>query len=365
MFTLTVLGSGSAGNCALIAPSAAGCCRCRLERPPDGRPARTDRVDRNNSTASCSPTNTRPFAAAWKCSAGVLPRCRSIATRSPRTPCATAAACANIGIGGYSRPAATSRFAISRCKPFPSRTTQPIPVGFMFHHGTAALGLLTDLGFATKLVHERVRAATTLLIETNHDSALLSACTKRPWSVKQRIMSRHGQPVERGRAGVISQVLQGGGQLRRAVLGHLSRDCNRPELALQAMRAAAGGGALGLEICCASQAGNQRAPGDRAGARAPNQSLPRNAAARGGDGGRAVAARWSANGLVRRAGDLTGVAGSCGESKQKNDVTAPLFRGVRLGWLETRRQIAVACSRQRGPWAIRYCAAQKSPAANC
>ena len=66
------------------------------------------------------------------------------------------------------------------------------PVGYMFHHGLAALGYLTDLGFATKLVHERVREATTLLIETNHDSALLSADTKRPWSVKQRIMSRHG-----------------------------------------------------------------------------------------------------------------------------------------------------------------------------
>ena len=49
------------------------------------------------------------------------------------------------------------------------------PVGYMFHHGRAALGYRTDLGFATKLVHERVREATTLLIETNHDTGLLNA----------------------------------------------------------------------------------------------------------------------------------------------------------------------------------------------
>ena len=38
-----------------------------------------------------------------------------------------------------------------------------------------------------------------------------------------------------------------GGRLRRAVLGHLSRDCNRPELAVGTVRArldAMGGGAV-------------------------------------------------------------------------------------------------------------------------
>ena len=71
----------------------------------------------------------------------------------------------------------------------------------MFHHGAAALGYLTDLGFATKLVHERVRAATTLLIETNHDTNLLNADTKRPWSVKQRITSRPRPSFQRGGGG--------------------------------------------------------------------------------------------------------------------------------------------------------------------
>jgi phosphoribosyl 1,2-cyclic phosphodiesterase len=122
------------------------------------------------------------------------------------------------------------------------------PIGFVLHHGRTALGFLTDLGFATKLVHERVRAAHTVLIETNHDEKLLQACTKRPWSVKQRIMSRHGHLSNDAAANVLSQLLDG--RLKRAILGHLSRDCNSPELAIQTVRSRLG---ESLEVVCATQ----------------------------------------------------------------------------------------------------------------
>ncbi len=110
------------------------------------------------------------------------------------------------------------------------------PAGFVLHHGQEAVGFLTDLGFATKLVYERVRQVQTLVIETNHDEKLLQNCTKRPWSVKQRIMSRHGHLSNSAAAGVLAELLDA--NLRRAVLGHLSRDCNSPELAIAAVRSA-------------------------------------------------------------------------------------------------------------------------------
>ncbi len=126
------------------------------------------------------------------------------------------------------------------------------PVGFVLHHGDDALGVLTDLGVATKLAQERVRAAQTLLIETNHDEKLLQNCTKRPWSVKQRIMSRHGHLSNAAAADVLADLL--GGRLRRAVLGHLSRDCNSPELAVGTVRARlAALGANEVEVVCAGQ----------------------------------------------------------------------------------------------------------------
>lgn len=103
------------------------------------------------------------------------------------------------------------------------------PVGFLLRTTAGNIGFLTDLGHATKLVLERVRAAHVLLLEANHDLKLLQDDTKRPWSVKQRILSRHGHLSNDSAAEVVEQIVSP--ELRRVYLGHLSRDCNRPELA--------------------------------------------------------------------------------------------------------------------------------------
>ena len=107
------------------------------------------------------------------------------------------------------------------------------PVGFLLRTGGGNIGFLTDLGHATKLVVERVRAANVLLLETNHDLKLLQEDTKRPWSIKQRILSRHGHLSNVAAAEVALQIVSP--ELRHLYLGHLSRDCNRPELAYRAI----------------------------------------------------------------------------------------------------------------------------------
>ena len=66
------------------------------------------------------------------------------------------------------------------------------PTAFVFTADDGSIGFLTDLGYAPRLALERIRNVHTLLIETNHDERLLQEDPKRPWSVKQRIMSRHG-----------------------------------------------------------------------------------------------------------------------------------------------------------------------------
>lgn len=100
------------------------------------------------------------------------------------------------------------------------------PVGFMFHHRLGNIGFLTDLGYATKLVIERVRQARALVLEANHDLKLLQADTKRPWSVKQRILSRHGHLSNDAAAEVAVEVVTD--LLEDLYLGHLSADCNSP-----------------------------------------------------------------------------------------------------------------------------------------
>ncbi len=126
------------------------------------------------------------------------------------------------------------------------------PVGYAFHAGGSGLGFITDLGYPTKMLVERMREVHTLVIETNHDEKLLQACQMRPWPVKQRIMSRHGHLSNAAAAGVIEQLL--GGKIERVVLGHLSRDCNTPALAKNAVQELlVRHGRKEMEVFCADQ----------------------------------------------------------------------------------------------------------------
>jgi phosphoribosyl 1,2-cyclic phosphodiesterase len=103
------------------------------------------------------------------------------------------------------------------------------PVGFMLHTSAGRIGFLTDLGHATKLVIERVRSANVLVLEANHDLKLLQEDLRRPWSLKQRILSRHGHLSNAAAADAAEQIVSA--ELRQLYLGHLSGDCNRPEIA--------------------------------------------------------------------------------------------------------------------------------------
>jgi phosphoribosyl 1,2-cyclic phosphodiesterase len=127
------------------------------------------------------------------------------------------------------------------------------PIGFAFHAGSGSLGFITDLGYAPRAIIERLREVRTMVIETNHDEKLLQNDSHRPWPVKQRIQSRHGHLSNAAAASVIEQLLPG--KIERVVLGHLSRDCNTPALAFAAVRGIlARSGKSDIELHCATQA---------------------------------------------------------------------------------------------------------------
>lgn len=107
------------------------------------------------------------------------------------------------------------------------------PVGFLLRTNLGNVGILTDLGHVTKLVIERVRHANVLVLEANHDVKMLQDCPHRPWSLKQRILSRHGHLSNEAAADAVEQIVSA--ELRHLYLGHLSRECNRPELAHRVM----------------------------------------------------------------------------------------------------------------------------------
>ena len=103
------------------------------------------------------------------------------------------------------------------------------PVGFLLRTAAGNIGFLTDLGHATRLVIERVRPSHVLVLEANHDVKMLQDDTRRPWATKQRILSRHGHLSNDAAAQLAEQIVSA--DLAHLYLGHLSSDCNRPELA--------------------------------------------------------------------------------------------------------------------------------------
>jgi phosphoribosyl 1,2-cyclic phosphodiesterase len=103
------------------------------------------------------------------------------------------------------------------------------PVGFLLRTAAGNIGFVTDLGHMTKLVIERVRPANVLVLESNHDVKMLQDCVRRPWSLKQRILGRHGHLSNEAAAEAAAQIISAG--LKHLYLAHLSRECNRPELA--------------------------------------------------------------------------------------------------------------------------------------
>jgi len=107
------------------------------------------------------------------------------------------------------------------------------PVGYFLHTPEGNIGFVTDLGRATKLVMERVRLSNVLLMESNHDVKMLQDDPKRPWALKQRILSDFGHLSNESAADAVEQIVSSG--LSHVLLGHISRDCNRPELALRVM----------------------------------------------------------------------------------------------------------------------------------
>ena len=90
------------------------------------------------------------------------------------------------------------------------------------------MGVATDLGRPTAQVRHALSACDFLVLEANHDEALLHQGPY-PVSVKNRIASSHGHLSNQAAAQLALELLHP--RLAGVVLAHLSAECNRPELA--------------------------------------------------------------------------------------------------------------------------------------
>ena len=136
------------------------------------------------------------------------------------------------------------------CFPVPHDAVDPM--GFIFRSPDHCLGLLTDLGHVTRNIRDRLKGLHTLFVEANYDGTLLQNDTKRPFSTKQRISSQHGHLSNHQTCELVSEIAHA--ELERIVLGHLSSDCNTAELASKPVRQALEARGLSeVHVHCASQ----------------------------------------------------------------------------------------------------------------
>jgi phosphoribosyl 1,2-cyclic phosphodiesterase len=125
------------------------------------------------------------------------------------------------------------------------------PVGFVIGGAARRFGFVSDVGHVTRSMTDCLRDLHGLFVEANYDAGMLESDTKRPWTTKQRISSRHGHLSNEQVAELVRDIAHP--QLGRVVLGHLSADCNTPELVLGRLReclAQLGHGHVGLHCAC-------------------------------------------------------------------------------------------------------------------
>lgn len=116
--------------------------------------------------------------------------------------------------------------------PYPVPHDAREPVQYVFGDGMHRLGVLTDSGSITPHIVEVLRACDALVLECNHDPAMLAASSY-PAALKRRISGNFGHLANEQAAALLKQI--DSGKLQHIVAAHLSEHNNHPELAVAAL----------------------------------------------------------------------------------------------------------------------------------
>ncbi|MDN5865539.1 MAG: MBL fold metallo-hydrolase, partial [Gammaproteobacteria bacterium] len=102
------------------------------------------------------------------------------------------------------------------------------PTQFVFSDGRRKLGVLTDIGHITPFVAESFTLLDGLIVESNHDAAMLVAGPYPP-ALKQRVGGAYGHLSNDQTAELLGALDLS--RLHSLALAHLSGKNNRPQLA--------------------------------------------------------------------------------------------------------------------------------------
>ena len=104
------------------------------------------------------------------------------------------------------------------------------PCGFSIYKEDKKISIATDIGHMTNAILKNLEESLFIMLEANYDPEVLR-CSSYPFSLKSRIAGPTGHLPNEMAGKTISYLLQSG--LKKAMLGHLSKESNFPELAYQ------------------------------------------------------------------------------------------------------------------------------------
>ncbi|MGN1297300.1 MAG: MBL fold metallo-hydrolase [Clostridia bacterium] len=114
--------------------------------------------------------------------------------------------------------------------PFSTPHDAANPCGFNIFKDDKKISIATDIGHMTKDVLKNLEESLFIMIEANYDPEVLR-CSSYPFTLKSRIAGPTGHLPNEMAGKTISHLLKSG--LKTAMLGHLSKESNFPELAYQ------------------------------------------------------------------------------------------------------------------------------------
>ncbi len=126
----------------------------------------------------------------------------------------------------------TEKFSINDIEitPFGIPHDAANPCGFSISCNNDKLSIATDIGHITPQILKQLEGSKFILLESNYDSEVLKY-SKYPFMLKKRIAGPNGHLSNESASKVINYLIHD--NLKIAMLGHLSKESNFPELAYQ------------------------------------------------------------------------------------------------------------------------------------
>lgn len=107
------------------------------------------------------------------------------------------------------------------------------PVCYRVSNGKSQIAVATDMGCYDENIVEKLSGLDAILLEANHDINMLQVGPY-PYYLKQRILGNRGHLSNESAGRLLVRLLHD--DLKHILLGHLSKENNIPELALEAVR---------------------------------------------------------------------------------------------------------------------------------